>query len=211
MVRIAPGEAVIICGLMGARKSAFCVDYYLSSEELKTITIIEGTENLPNNIFCEDLGWKLQSPDLDGRLVVWDEAGAYCARAGKDVIAQLCNWLATIRHRQISVIFVCQAPEQLDRRIMTLAAKTLSFVNMTQRTGLGQSTRISCYLGYAYTHELRDPRKLVKIWSKNYRPRAGVFGKFASVDFGDADRKHEVSWKLFAAVFFSFFCFVVVF
>ena len=185
---IKPGDSVILCGLMGARKTAFATEHFILSPKYKTISNVPlaAGANAPTHSFLADGDIY---PALDGLrdcVLIWDEAGAWFATAGKPQLDNVAAWLATIRHRQVAVVFICQSPEQLERRILYLTAATVGLNNLSRRLGWFQQSLVRIHTGFRYSHELRKRQSDGIISSGRWSPKKATFQSFQSVDFGSA-------------------------
>ena len=204
-VSIAAGEIIVICGLMGARKSAFAVQHFLNQREsvLTNIPLVNPPDHV--RVVGDMSPAYLSASDC---LIIWDEAGAACCTMQRAALDRLCAWAATIRHRQISLVLVCQNTEQLDRRLLFLTSKTLRLVDASSRLGAIipalNCSSVQCFAGYRWTHQLEGKtKKHGRLWVRRYAPDAAVFALFNSVDFGDAARSHQHS-PLFLAMLWGF-------
>lgn len=199
-MEIIPGDAVIVCGLMGSRKTTFAVEHFLLAADIKTISNIPLNADCPANTVSANLYEDAVSSGLTDRVVVWDEIGAWWATASKIQQNRLASWLATIRHKQIAVVFVCQAPEQLANTIHTLISKTVRFVNLGQRIGFfNKSSTYKIYLGAPYSWQMNSAkmsRLLIVVKSGRYTPAQKIYDCFQSVDIGSAFRKYPPSAKI---------------
>ena len=205
VITIAAGEIVVICGLMGARKSAFAVQHFLNQREsvLTNIPLLDPPDHV--RVVADMNPAYLSASNC---LIIWDEAGAACCTMQRAALDRLCAWAATIRHRQISLVLVCQNSEQIDRRLLFLTSKTIRLVDISSRLGSVfpalNCSSVQCFSGYRYTHQLEGKtKKYGRLWARRYAPDAAVFALFNSVDFGDAVRHHQRS-ALFRLMLWGF-------
>ena len=198
VIPLRSGDCAILCGLMGARKTAFAVQHFLMSKDYATVSNIPLADgvDLPNHRILEDGAVLETLSSLENCMLVWDEAGAACATMPKPHIDRLARWLATIRHRQVSVIFICQAPEQLDKRIHLLAHWTINLVNVSSRTGFGKFSAVKWYTAGRYTFELRKREAYGVCKDVGWKPPNAVYECFRSVDLGTADIKRRIPMKM---------------
>ena len=112
--------------------------------------------------------------------------GAWFATAGKRVqVDSVAAWLATIRHRQVAVVFICQSPEQLERRILVSSPpRRLPSTTSTRRLGWFQQSLVRVHTGFRYSHELRKQKSDGVISSGRWSPdKRQHSSHFKSVDF----------------------------
>ena len=160
VIQIAAGEIIVLCGLMGARKTAFAVQHFISQRDavLTNIPLV----NPPDHVqLVGDMSQGYSA--ASNCLLIWDEAGAACCTMQRAALDRLCAWAATIRHRQISVVLICQNSEQLDRRLLFLTSKTIRLTDIASRLGgfikaLNRSS-VQVFAGYRYTHQLEGKNK----------------------------------------------------